>query len=121
MKLITVIIRPDRLDAVKTALFAANVTGLTITRVAGHGGERSHLDMYRGQPVIYEFQEKVQLSIAVSETFVEATIEAVLSGARTGEVGDGKIFIQSLDKVIRIRTGEQDSDALTPVTAAAAH
>lgn len=119
MKLITVIIRPDRLDSVKAALFAANVTGMTIARVAGHGGERSHLDMYRGQPVIYEFQEKVQLTIAVSEPFVDATVEAVLTGARTGDVGDGKIFIQPLDRVIRIRTGEQDNEALTPVTAAA--
>ncbi len=116
MKLITAIIRPDRLDAVKTALFAAEVTGITISRVAGHGGERSHLDMYRGQPIIYEFQEKVQLSIAVSEPFVEPTIAAILRSARTGEVGDGKIFVQPLERVIRIRTGELDNDALTPVT-----
>jgi nitrogen regulatory protein P-II 1 len=118
MKLITAVIRADRLDAVKNALFAAEVEGLTISRVAGHGGEKTHLDMYRGQPVIYEFQEKVKLEIAVSEPFVEPTIDAIVRSARTGEVGDGKIFVQPLERVVRIRTGEEDVDALTPVTVA---
>lgn len=119
MKLIIAVIRPDRLDAVKTALFARDITGITVSRVAGHGGERSHLDMYRGQPLIYEFHEKVQLEIAVSEPFVEPTIDAIVGAARTGEMGDGKIFVQPLERVVRIRTGETDHDALTPVNATA--
>ncbi|MEX2582025.1 MAG: P-II family nitrogen regulator, partial [Gemmatimonadota bacterium] len=73
MKLITAIIRPDRMDAVKTALFEIEVTGLSLTRIAGHGGEKTHLDTYRGQPVVYEFVEKIQLEIAVSEPFVDRT------------------------------------------------
>lgn len=115
MKLITAIIRPDRLDAVKTALFEIEVTGLTLSRVAGHGGEKTHLDSYRGRPVVYEFVEKIQLQIAVSEPFVERTIEAIVRSARTSGVGDGKIFVQPLERVVRIRTGETDNDALTPV------
>jgi nitrogen regulatory protein P-II 1 len=119
MKLITAVIRPERLDNVKTALFKAEVTGLTISRTSGHGGEKSALESYRGQPVLYEFQEKVELKIAVSEPFVERTVAAIVSAAWTGEVGDGKIFVQPLERVIRIRTGELDNDALTPVTALA--
>lgn len=115
MKLITAIVRPDRLDAVKTALFEAEVTGLTISRVAGHGGEKTVLDMYRGQPLAYEFHEKVQFEIAVSEPFVDRTIAAIVAAARSGDVGDGKIFVQPLERVVRIRTGEADNDALTPV------
>ncbi|HEX2863622.1 MAG TPA: P-II family nitrogen regulator [Deinococcales bacterium] len=116
MKLITAIIRPDRLDAVKAALFENEVTGITISRVSGHGGEKQHLEHYRGQPIVFEFHEKVRLDIAVSEPFVERTIQAILSAARTGEVGDGKIFVKPLERVIRIRTGEQDNGALTPVS-----
>lgn len=116
MKLITAIIRPDRLDAVKTALFQAEVTGLTISHVAGHGGEKTVLETYRGQPLAYEFHEKIQFEIAVSEPFVERTIRAIVQAARTGEVGDGKISMQPFERVVRIRTGEVDHDALTPVT-----
>jgi len=115
MKLITAIIRPERLDAVKAALFEAEVTGMSLVRVAGHGGEKTVLDMYRGQRLAYEFHEKVQLTIAVSEPFVELTINVIVKAARTGDVGDGKIFVQPLDRVVRIRTGEMDVDALTPV------
>jgi len=115
MKLITAIIRPSRLDAVKTALFEIEVTGLSVSRIAGHGGETTQLDTYRGSPVVYEFVEKIRLDIAVSEPFVDRTIDAIVRSARTGEVGDGKIFIQPLDRVIRIRTGESDEEALTPV------
>ncbi|MBB6098271.1 nitrogen regulatory protein P-II 1 [Deinobacterium chartae] len=116
MKLITAIIRPEQLAAVKEALFKVGVTGLTLTRVSGHGGEREVIEQYRGRQVRLEFHEKVQLSIAVSDPFVEVTIDAILSSARTGGVGDGKIFVQPLERVIRIRTGEADNDALTPVT-----
>lgn len=114
MKLITAIIRPEKLEEVKAALFAAEVEGLTLQKVAGHGGEKVALETYRGAPMVYEFHEKIRLDIAVSEPFVEVTIEAILNAAQTGEVGDGKIFVRPLERVIRIRTREQDVDALTP-------
>jgi nitrogen regulatory protein P-II 1 len=117
MKLITTIIRPDRLPEVKAALFRAGVTGITLSRVVGHGGERDLVQQYRAETVVLEFHEKVRIEIAVSEPFVEPTIQAILSAARTGDVGDGKIFVQPLEQVIRIRTGERDNAALTPVTA----
>jgi len=117
MKLISTIVRPDRLAEVKAALFRAGVTGITISRVSGHGGEAELLEQYRGGSLVLEFREKVRIDMAVSEPFVEPTIKAILSSARTGAVGDGKIFVQPLDAVIRIRTGERDNAALTPVTA----
>lgn len=117
MKLITAIIRPDRLPHVKVALFREGVTGITLAAVSGHGGEGEVIQQYRAETVVLEFHEKVKLEIAVSEPFVERTIEAILLAARTGEVGDGKIFVQDLERVIRIRTGEADNAALTPVTA----
>ena len=117
MKLITTVIRPERLPQVKAALFRAGVTGVTITRVSGHGGERELLERYRGSSVVLEFREKVEIKMAVSEPFVEPTIKAILSSARTNQVGDGKIFVQPLERVIRIRTGEEDTAALTPITA----
>jgi len=117
MKLITTIIRPERLPEVKAALFRAGVTGITLTRVAGHGGEQEVLSQYRGATVVMEFHEKVKVEMACSEPFVQATIDAILSAARTGAVGDGKIFVQPLERVIRIRTGEADNDALTAVNA----
>jgi nitrogen regulatory protein P-II 1 len=115
MRLITAIIRPEKLDDVKAALFREEVTGLTISRVSGHGGEKEHLETYRGRPLVFEFHEKVRLEIAVSEPFVDRTVKAIVDAARTGNVGDGKIFVQPLEKVVRIRTGEADNDALTPV------
>ncbi len=117
MKLITCVIRPERLTAVKEALFRAGVTGITLSRVSGHGGEREIVEHYRGSSLVLEFRDKVKIEMACSEPFVEPTIEAILSAARTGEVGDGKIFVQPLDRVVRIRTGERDNAALTPVTA----
>jgi nitrogen regulatory protein P-II 1 len=117
MKLITCIIRPDRLPEVKLALFRAGVTGITLTRVSGHGGEGEIIQRYRADAVVLEFHEKVKIEMACSEPFVEATIQAILASARTGEVGDGKIFVQPLDQVVRIRTGERDNAALTAVNA----
>ena len=117
MKLISCIIRPERLAVVKEALFRAGVTGITITRVSGHGGERDIMTVRRGTNVVLEFHEKVKIEMACSEAFVEPTIDAILAAARTGNVGDGKIFIQPIDRVIRIRTGERDAAALTPVAA----
>jgi nitrogen regulatory protein P-II 1 len=117
MKLITAVVRPERLRAVKEALFRAGVTGMTLSRVSGHGGERELVEHYRGSSLVLEFRDKVKIEMACSEPFVEPCIEAILSAARTGEVGDGKIFVQPLSEVIRIRTGERDIEALTPVTA----
>jgi len=117
MKLITCIIRPDRLPAVKAALFRAGVTGITITRASGHGGEADTVSVRRGSKLLIQFHDKIKIEMACSEPYVEATIEAIVSAARTGRVGDGKIFVQSLDRVVRIRTGERDNAALTPVTA----
>ena len=117
MKLITAIVRPERLRAVKEALFRVGVTGMTLSRVSGHGGERELVEHYRGSSLVLEFRDKVKIEMACSEPFVEPCIQAILSSASTGEVGDGKIFVQPLDQVIRIRTGERDVEALTPVTA----
>jgi nitrogen regulatory protein P-II 1 len=117
MKLITAIIRPDRLPEVKAALFRAGVTGMTLSAVSGHGGERETVQSYRAERVLLEFQDKVKIEMACSEPFIEPTIQAILDAARTGGVGDGKIFVQPLEMVVRIRTGERDVAALTPVTA----
>jgi nitrogen regulatory protein P-II 1 len=117
MKLITTIVRPERLAEVKAALFRAGITGITLTRVSGHGGEHEVLEQYRGTTVVMEFHEKVKIEMVCSEPFVQPCIDAILSSARTGEVGDGKIFIQPIERVIRIRTGEMDNAALTAVNA----
>ncbi len=117
MKLITAFVRPERLNAVKEALFKAGVQGITLNRVSGHGGQAAIHEQYRGSTFLVEFHEKVQLTIAVSDAFVAPTIDAITRSARTGEVGDGKIFVQPLEQVVRIRTGEEDAEALTPIGA----
>lgn len=117
MKLITTIVRPERLPEVKAALFQAGITGITLSRVSGHGGEQEIVSQYRGTTVVMEFHEKVKIEMVCSEPFVEPCINAILSSARTGEVGDGKIFVQPIERVIRIRTGESDNAALTAVNA----
>ena len=115
MKLVTAIIRPEKLNDVLEELFRANVAGLTISRVQGHGGETERVETYRGTTVKMELTEKVRIDIGVSDHFVETTVQAILAGARTGDVGDGKIFVLPVDRVIRIRTGEEDRAAVTPV------
>ena len=114
MKLIVAIIRPDRLNEVLEALYRAEVTGLTVSRVLGHGGETDRVETYRGTTVKMELQEKVRLEIGVSEPFVDVTVKAILGSARTGEVGDGKVFVLDVNQVHRIRTGERDEQAVTP-------
>ena len=116
MKLVTAVIRPERVQQVKEALFQAGISGITLSRVSGHGGEQEIVEHYRGTRVMVEFRDKVEVRMAVSEPFVQAAVDAICRGARTGEVGDGKIFVQSLDRVVRIRTGEEGTAALTPVT-----
>jgi len=115
--MIVAVIRPEKLGDVKRALFRAGVTGMTVSRVSGHGGEQEIVESYRASTVVLEFREKVRIEIAVSEPYVEKTIRALSDAARTGEVGDGKIFVKPLERVVRIRTGESDNDALTPVNA----
>jgi nitrogen regulatory protein P-II 1 len=117
MKLIVAVIRPEKLADVKRALFQVGVTGMTLSRVSGHGGERDVVQQYRGDTVIMEFHEKVRIEMACSEPFVERTIQAICDAARTGNVGDGKIFVMPLDHTVRIRTGERDNNALTAVNA----
>jgi nitrogen regulatory protein P-II 1 len=114
MKLIVAIIRPDRLNEVLAALYRAEVTGLTVSRVMGHGGETDRVETYRGTTVKMELHEKVRLEIGVSEPFVDVTVRAILSAARTGDVGDGKVFVVDVEQVHRIRTGERDEMAVTP-------
>jgi nitrogen regulatory protein P-II 1 len=115
MKLVVAIIRPERLGDVLESLFRANVAGLTISRVQGHGGETERVETYRGTTVKMELTEKVRIEIGVSDHFVEPTVAAIVSGARTGDVGDGKIFVMPVERVVRIRTGEEDRAAVTPV------
>ncbi len=111
--------RPEKLPDVLEALFRAQVRGLTLHRVEGHGGETERVETYRGTTVKMELAEKVRLEIGVSDHFVEPTVRAIADAARTGSVGDGKIFVLPVEKVYRIRTGEEDQAAVTPVESSA--
>src|SRR5512132_1452853 len=115
MKLVVAIIRSERLSYVLEELFRAKIAGLTISRVQGHGGETERVETYRGTTVKMELSDKVRIEIGVSDHFVEPTVTAIVNGARTGDVGDGKIFVMPVERVVRIRTGEQDRAAVTPV------
>ena len=115
MKLVVAIVRPDKLNDVLESLFHADVRGLTIQRVQGHGGETERVETYRGTTVKMELSEKVRIEIGVSDHFVAPTVAAILRAARTGAVGDGKVFVLPVEKVYRIRTGEEDQAAVTPV------
>ncbi len=115
MKLVIGIVRPEKANDVLEALYRADVRGLSMTRVQGHGGELDRVETYRGTTVKMELSEKVRFEIAVSDAFLEPTINALRDGARTGAVGDGKIFVLPLERVVRIRSGESDIDAVTPV------
>jgi nitrogen regulatory protein PII len=116
MKLVIGIVRPEKTNDVLEALYRAEVRGLSMTRVEGHGGELDHVETYRGTRVQVGVSEKVRFEIAVSDEFVQTTIDALCDGARTGRVGDGKIFVVPVDRVVRIRTGETDMAAVTPVS-----
>jgi nitrogen regulatory protein P-II 1 len=115
VKLVIAIVRPEKANDVLEALYRAEVRGLSISRVRGHGGELDRVETYRGTTVKMELAEKMRFEIAVSDSFVQPTIDAVCDGARTGEVGDGKIFVVPLEQAVRIRTGETDRSAVTPV------
>jgi nitrogen regulatory protein P-II 1 len=115
LKLVIGIVRPEKANDVLEALYRAEVRGLTMSRVQGHGGELDQVETYRGTTVQVGLSDKVRFEIAVSDAFVEPTIAALRDGAATGDVGDGKIFVVPLEQAVRIRTGEGDEKALTPV------
>ena len=110
------IIRPEKVNDVLEALYRAEVRGVSISRVQGHGGELERVETYRGTTVKMGLSDKVRVEIAVSEDFMEPAINAICEGGRTGEVGDGKIFVVPLEQAVRIRTGETDHGAVTPVS-----
>jgi nitrogen regulatory protein PII len=112
MKLITAIIKPYKLDDVRTALHEAGVQGLTVTEVRGFGRQRGHTEVYRGAEYAVEFVPKTRIEVAVPDSLAERVIDAVMQTARTGKVGDGKVFVTELTQVVRIRTGEKDAAAL---------
>jgi nitrogen regulatory protein P-II 1 len=115
MKLVIGIVRPERANDVLEALYRAQVQGISMSRVQGHGGELDRVETYRGSTVKVEVTDKVRFEIGVSDEFVQPAVDAICDGARTGEVGDGKIFVIPLERVVRIRTGETDQAAVTPV------
>ncbi len=112
MKLITAIIKPFKLDEVRGAVSDAGVRGLTVTEVRGFGRQRGHTEIYRGAEYVVEFVPKTKIEIAVDDGLVDIVIEAIMRTAKTGKVGDGKIFVFDLEQVVRIRTGERDSSAI---------
>ena len=115
MKLVIGIVRPEKANDVLEALYRAEVRGVSLSRVQGHGGELDRVETYRGTRVQMGLADKIRFEIAVSDPFVQPTIDALCEGAQTGEVGDGKIFVVPLERVVRIRTTEADDDAVTPV------
>ena len=117
MKLVIGIVRPEKANDVLEALYRAEVRGVSISRVQGHGGELDRVETYRGTTVQVGLADKVRFEIAVSDPFVQPTLDALCDGGRTGEVGDGKIFVVPVERVIRIRSGETDDAAVTPVGA----
>ena len=112
MKLITAVIKPFKLDEVREALADIGVQGITVTEVKGFGRQNGHTELYRGAEYVVDFLPKIKLEIAVSQDMVDNVVEAVTKSAATGKIGDGKIFISSLDEVIRIRTGETGEEAV---------
>jgi nitrogen regulatory protein P-II 2 len=112
MKLITAIIKPFRLDDVRNALAEVGVNGMTVTEVKGFGRQRGHTELYRGAEYVVDFLPKAKIEVAVADELVERAVEAITAAARTGKVGDGKIFVVDLEQALRIRTGEAGDSAL---------
>ena len=112
MKLITAIIRPFKLDEVREALSEAGVSGVTVTEVKGFGRQKGHTELYRGAEYVVDFLPKIKIETVITDDRLEAVLETLQQAASTGKLGDGKIFVSSVDQVIRIRTGELDADAL---------
>lgn len=112
MKLITAIIKPFKLDEVREALSSIGVQGITVTEVKGFGRQKGHTELYRGAEYVVDFLPKVKLEVAIAESLLDQAVEAIENPARTGKIGDGKIFVSSLESVVRIRTGETGQEAL---------
>jgi nitrogen regulatory protein P-II 2 len=112
MKLVVAIIKPFKLDEVRQALTAIGVTGMTVTEVKGYGRQKGHTEVYRGAEYVVNFLPKLRIEIAVASNLADKAVDVITSSARTGQIGDGKIFVTPIDHALRIRTGETDSDAL---------
>lgn len=112
MKQVTAIIKPFKLDEVRESLAEVGVTGLTVTEVKGFGRQKGHTELYRGAEYVVDFLPKVKLEVVVGDALVDRVVEAIASAAQTGRIGDGKIFVMTVDAAVRIRTGERDDDAI---------
>ena len=112
MKLVTAIIKPFKLDEVREALSAIGVQGITVTEVKGFGRQKGHTELYRGAEYVVDFLPKVKVEVILQDSLVERAIEAIVKAARTGKIGDGKIFITNVERIVRIRTGELDESAV---------
>jgi len=112
MKMIEAVVKPFKLDEVREALAEVGVTGLTVTEVKGFGRQKGHTELYRGAEYVVDFLPKVKIEVAVTDQMLDSAIEAIVKSARTGKIGDGKIFVKSLEQVVRIRTGETDEAAI---------
>jgi nitrogen regulatory protein PII len=112
MKLITAIIKPFKLDDVRAALSEIGISGMTVTEVKGFGRQRGHTELYRGAEYVVDFVPKTRVEVAVKSELLDQVVEAIVGAARTGKVGDGKIFVSDIERVVRIRTGEADEQAL---------
>ena len=112
MKLVTAVIKPFRLDDVRDALSRIGIQGMTVTEVKGFGRQKGHTELYRGAEYVVDFLPKVKLEVAISEALVDQALEAISAAAKTGKIGDGKVFVYTIEQVIRIRTGETGEDAI---------
>jgi len=112
MKIVMAVIKPFKLDAVREALTGIGIEGLTVTEVKGYGRQRGHTEIYRGAEYAVNFVPKIKIEVAVATDMADRTVEAITNAARTGQIGDGKIFVFGIDSAVRIRTGETDADAL---------
>src|SRR5690554_3684024 len=112
MKFVTAILKPFKLDDVREALSDVGISGITVTEVKGFGRQKGHTELYRGAEYVVDFLPKVKLEVAVTDEQLDAVLEAILKSANTGKIGDGKVFVQPLERAVRIRTGELDADAL---------
>ena len=112
MKKIEAVIKPFKLDEVREALSEIGVTGLTVTEVKGFGRQKGHTELYRGSEYVVDFLPKVKVEVVITDTLVDAAVEAIIRAARTGKIGDGKIFVSAVEQVVRIRTGETDEAAV---------
>ena len=112
MKRVEAVIKPFKLEDVKDALAEIGITGMTVSEVKGYGRQKGHSELYRGAEYVVDFLPKIKMEMVVSEDMVEQTVNTIVEAARTGKIGDGKIFVSDIEKIIRIRTGEEDSEAI---------